>query len=111
MIGFSLVHGGAGVLTVPLLMSLLATLVYWLFVAVVAVLWLVPSVRVRMDGIVFVLLGGIGTFGFQALAAFMQNDLPIGVLYAGAVALSALLVFLAAVVVAGFSRKVAASVV
>jgi hypothetical protein len=111
MIGFSLVHGGAGVLTVPLLMSLLAQLVYWLFVAVVAVLWLVPPVRARMDGTGLALLGGIGTFGFQALATFMQNDLPTGVLYAGAAALSALLVFLVAVIVASLRRKVPARVV
>ena len=111
MIGFSLAHGGAGVLTVPLLISLLATLVYWLFVAVVAVLWLVPSVRARMDGIVFVLVGGIGTFGFQALATVMQNDLPVGVLYAGAIVLSALLLFLVAVTVASFRPKAGARVV
>ena len=111
MLGFSLAHGGAGALTVPLLISLLATLVYWSFVAVVGALWLFPAVRARMVGTVLVLLGGIGTFGFQALATYMQNDLPTGVLYAGAVALSALLVFLVAVTVASFRSKVPARVV
>ena len=111
MLGFSLAHGGAGALTVPLLISLLATFAYWLFVAVVGVLWLFPAVRARMVGTVLVLLGGIGTFGFQALATYMQNDLPTGVLYAGAVALSALLVFLVAVTVASFRSKVPARVV
>lgn len=111
MIGFSLAHGGAGVFTVPLVISLLATLVYWLFVVVVALLWLVPPARARMEGIVLVLLGGIGTFGFQALAALMQNDLPSSVLYAGAVVLSATFVLLVAVTVASFRRKVPARVV
>jgi len=73
-------------------------------------LWLVPPVRARMDGTVFVLLGGVGTFGFQALAALMQNDLPVSVLYAGAVALSALFVLLVAVTVASFRRKAPARV-
>ena len=111
MIGFSLAHGGVGVFTVPLLLSLFASLMYWLFVAVVAVLWFVPSVRARMDGALLVVLGGVGTFGFQALATFMQNELPIAVLYAGAVALSALFVFLVAVTVSSFRRKVPARVV
>jgi hypothetical protein len=111
MIGFSLAHGGAGAFTVPVLISLLATLVYGLFVAVVALLWLIPPMRARMDGTVFVLLGGIGTFGFQALAALMQNDLPVSLLYAGAAALSALFVLLVAVMVASFRRKARARVV
>jgi hypothetical protein len=111
MIGFSLAHGGAGALTVPLLISLLANLVYWLFVVIVVVLWLVPPVRARMDGVGLALLGGIGTFGFQALATLMQNDLPTGVLYAGAVAMSVLLVSLVAVIVAGLRRKAPARVV
>jgi hypothetical protein len=111
MIGFSLAHGGAGVLTVPLLISLLANLVYWLFVVIVVVLWLVPPVRARMDGVGLALLGGIGTFGFQALATLMQNDLPTVVLYAGAVAMSVLLVSLVAVIVASLRRKAPARVV
>jgi hypothetical protein len=111
MLAFSLAHGGAGVLTVPLLISLLANFVYWLFVAVVGVLSLFPNVRVRMAGTVLVLLGGIGTFVFQALATYMQNDLPTGVLYTAAVALSVLLVFLVALTVVSFGRKVPARVV
>jgi hypothetical protein len=105
LLGFSLAHGGAGVLTVPLLISLLAHFVYWVFVAVVGVLWLLPALRVRMAGTVLVLLGGIGTFGFQVLATYMQNDLSSSVLYAGAVGLSALLVFLVAVTIVSFRRK------
>ncbi len=111
MLGFSLAHGGAGALTVPLLISLLANFVYWLFVAVVGVLWLFPTVRARLAGTALVLLGGTGTFGFQALATYMQNDLPTGVLYTGAVALSVLFVFLLAVTVVSFRRKVPARVV
>lgn len=110
MLGFSLMHGSAGVLTVPLVISWLAIYAYWLFVVAVLMLWIVPALRGRMVGISLVLLGGVGTVGIQALAAYMQSDLPIGALYTGGFLLSALVVFLVIVAIASLRLKTGARV-
>jgi hypothetical protein len=108
MLGFSLVHGGAGVLTVPLVISWLVTHVYLLFAVIVAVLWIVPALRVRMVGALLVVLEGVGTFVSQALAASMQNGPPLWLLYAEALVLSVLIVLLVVAAVASLRLKVAA---
>ncbi len=90
MLGFSLMHGGAGVFTVPVVLSYLAMLLYWLFVIAVALMWVFPPVRKQMSGTKFVILGGVGTLTFVSVAEYMQNDLPVIVLYVGASMLSAL---------------------
>lgn len=108
MLGFSLVHGGAGVLTVPLVISWLVSYVYLLFAVIVAVLWIIPALRVRMVGTLLVVLGGVGTFVSQTSAASMQNDLPLWLLYAEALVLSVLIVLLVVAAVASLRLKVAA---
>ena len=102
MLAFSLMHGGAGALTVPLVVSLVTLYVYGLFALVIAVAWLIPSVRARITGIGSVLLGVVGASAFQALAILLQRELPTSLLYVGAIVLSAVLVFLFVVAVNSF---------
>jgi uncharacterized protein with PQ loop repeat len=111
MLGFSLVHGGAGALTIPLMISWVATYIYWLFVIAVAALWLFPTVRARIVGTPHILLGGVGTLAVQALALYMQSDLPTFLLYAVAFLLSVIVMLLAVVAAASLRLSVAARVV
>lgn len=106
MLGFSLMHAGAGAFTVPLLISLLAVVIYLFFALVVAALSIVPSIRARMLGTRWVIFGGLGVFGFEWLAGYLQSDLSAGLLYAGAFVLSAIVLFL--LIVAAVSVRLAA---
>src|ERR1044072_9324809 len=67
MLAFSLMHGGAGALTVPLVVSLVTVYVYGLFALAVGVAWAFPWVRARITGVDSVLLGVVGASAFQAL--------------------------------------------
>ena len=90
MLGFSLIHGGAGTFTAPIVLSYLSMFLYWMFVAAVALMWLFPSVRKQMAGTKLIIFGGTSTFAFVVVAEYMQTELPVAVLYLGALALSAL---------------------
>jgi hypothetical protein len=73
---------------------------------------LVFSGRPRSDvGTPLILLGGVGTLGVQALAVYMQSDLPTFLLYAAGFLLSAIVVFLAVVAAASLRLRGPARVV
>ena len=91
MLGFSLIHAGAGIFTIPIMVGFLGMFLYWLFVAAVVVLWLFPSVRRKMQGTLWVVLGGAATWAFNSLSEFLQRELPALVVYLGALVLTALL--------------------
>lgn len=91
MLGFSFMHGGAGLFTIPIAFSLIATSAYWLFVVVVALLWLIPPARKEMTGTKLVILGGAATLASSVLASLLQLPLSQPTLYLGAALLSALM--------------------
>ena len=91
MLGFSLIHAGAGIFTIPIMAGFLALFLYWIFVGVVVVLWLIPAVRRKMAGTLWVVLGGAATWAFDTVADYLQRELPFAVICLGALVLSALL--------------------
>lgn len=103
MLGFSLAHGGAGWLTVPLILSFLAIWMYALWVVLVIVLWAIPASRPTVAKPQQAVLGGASLFGFLQIAGVLQREMSIGWLLAGAAGMTALACVIGWLIHAGFS--------
>ncbi len=90
MLGFSLMHAGAGWMTLPLILSFLAIFLYGLWVAAILLLWAIPASRARMARPHHALLGGASVFFFFEIAEFLQRDISNGFVLIGAVGMVAL---------------------
>jgi hypothetical protein len=104
MLGFSLLHGGAGWLSVPLLLSFLAISVYSLWVIVVMTLWAIPASRRKIVQPHFVLLGGASLCVFMLIAQLLQQDMRAPLVWLGAAGLTALVGTMGWLTYAGFRR-------
>ena len=102
MLLFSMMHGGAGWLTIPLFLSFLAIYVYALWVVVVVLLWVIPASRRRIAKAQLVVLSGAALAGFVVLAGFLQQDTPKPYLFAGAVAMSVVVFLMGWIIYSGF---------
>ena len=87
MLGFSLAHGGAGWMTLPLLLSFLTIGIYAVWVVIVFVLWAIPLSRGRIARAHRVLLGGVSLFAFLAISDFLQADISTAIVLLGAAAM------------------------
>jgi hypothetical protein len=94
MVGFSLIHGGAGYWTVPLFASLLAINVYVLWAAAVGIRSISPAWRSAAAGRRFIVVGLAAIWLYLYIGDSMQVELPLPLLYVGAAAMSALLLCL-----------------
>jgi hypothetical protein len=88
MLGFSLAHGGAGWMTLPLILSFLSIGIYAAWVVIVIVLWAIPLSRGKIAKAHRVLLGGVSLFAFLAVADFLQADISTAIVLLGAAAMS-----------------------
>ena len=89
MLGFSLAHGGAGWMTLPLILSFLAIWIYAAWVVVAMVLWAIPRSRRRIAKPQRVVLGGVSLYAFLEIADFLQADMSTAIVLLGAAAMSA----------------------
>jgi hypothetical protein len=105
MLGFSLIHGGAGWMTVPLLLSFAVIWIYALWVIVVIVLWAFPGPRRKMANPQRAVLGGVSVFLFFEIADFLQREISMGVVLIGAAAMTALACVIGWLIYAGFRRQ------
>jgi hypothetical protein len=88
MLGFSLAHGGAGWMTLPLILSFLSIGIYAAWVVIVIVLWAIPLSRGKIAKAHRVLLGGVSLFAFLEVADFLQADISTAMVLLGAAAMS-----------------------
>jgi hypothetical protein len=88
MLGFSLAHGGAGWMTLPLILSFLIIWIYAGWVVVVIVLWAIPRFRGKIAKPYRVVLGGVSLFAFLAIADFLQADMSTAIVLMGAAAMN-----------------------
>ena len=88
MLGFSLAHGGAGWMTLPLILSFFTIGIYAAWVVIVIVLWAIPPFRGKIAKPHRVVLGGVSLFAFLAIADFLQADMSTAIVLMGAAALS-----------------------
>jgi hypothetical protein len=88
MLGFSLAHGGAGWMTLPLILSFLTIGIYAVWVVIVLVLWAIPQSRRKFAKAHRVALGGASLFAFLATADFLQADMSTAIVLLGAAAMS-----------------------
>ena len=102
MLGFSLAHGGAGWMTLPLLLSFLTIWIYAVWVVFVMVLWAIPPSRRKIAKPHRVALGGVSLFAFLAIADFLQADLNPVLVLTGAAAMTALAGAMGWLIYAGF---------
>ena len=102
MLGFSMIHGGAGWMTIPLILSFTATFVYQLWVVVVIVLWAFPGSRRKMTKPQRVVLGGASLFVFFEIADFLQREMSTGLVLMGAAGMTALACVMGWLMYAGF---------
>ncbi len=89
MLGFSLAHGGAGWMTLPLILSFLTIWIYGVWVVIVIVLWAIPPFRGKVAQPHRVVLGGVSLFAFLAIADFLQAEMSTAIVLLGAVVMSA----------------------
>lgn len=90
MLGFSLAHGGAGWMTLPLLLSFLTIWIYGAWVVIVIVLWAMPLSRGKIAKPHRVVLGGVSLLAFLEIADFLQADMSMAIVLIGAAAMTAL---------------------
>jgi hypothetical protein len=90
MLGFSLAHGGAGWMTVPLILSFLTIWIYAVWVVIVIVLWTLPASRGKIAKPHRVVLGGVSLFAFLTIADFAQADMGTAILLTAAASMTAL---------------------
>ena len=90
MLGFSLAHGGAGWMTLPLILSFLTIWIYAVWVVIVIVLWAIPRSRGKIAKPHRVVLGGVCLFAFFSIADFLQADMSTAIVLMGAAAMSTL---------------------
>ena len=102
MLGFSLAHGGAGWMTLPLILSFLTIWIYAVWVVIVIVLWALPPSRGKIGKPHRVVLGGVSLFAFFAIADFAQADLGTAILGTAAAAMTALVCAMGWLIYAGF---------
>ena len=105
MLGFSLIHGGAGWMTVPLLLSFAVIWIYVLWVILVIVVWAFPASRRKMANPQWAVLGGASVFLFFEIADFLQRDISTGVVLTGASAMTALACVIGWLIYAGFRSE------
>ena len=103
MLGFSLAHGGAGWMTLPLILSFLTIGIYAVWVVIVIVLWAIPASRGKIAKPHRVVLGGVSVFAFLAIADFLQADMSTTIVLMGAAAMSACVCAIGWLIYAGFS--------
>ena len=101
MLGFSLVHGGAGWLTPVFIGSFIFMYVYFLWVVSVCVRWLIPVFRKRNSAHHVPLLAGAVVYLFFLVASQLQKNLSPAGLAIGAVALSALVLVIVGLIFHG----------
>ena len=102
MLGFSLAHGGAGWMTLPLILSFLTIWIYGVWVVIVIVLWAIPPSRGKIPKPHRVVLGGVSLFAFLAIADFLQADMSTALVLLGAAAMSAFVCAIGWLIYAGF---------
>jgi hypothetical protein len=102
LLGFSLAHGGAGWMTLPLILSFLTIWIYAVWVVIVIVLWAIPQSRGKIAKPHRVVLGGVSLFAFLAIADFLQADMSTAVVLMGAAAMSTLAWAIGWLIYAGF---------
>ena len=102
MLGFSLAHGGAGWMTLPLILSFLAIWIYAVWVVIAVVLWAIPRSRPRIAKPHRVVLGGVSLIAFFGIADFLQADMSIAIVLLGAAAMSAFVGAIGWLIYAGF---------
>ena len=90
LLGFSLAHGGAGWMTLPLILSFLTIWIYAVWVVIVTVLWAMPQSRGKIAKPHRVVLGGVSLVAFLAIADFLQADMSTAIVLMGAAAMSTL---------------------
>ena len=103
MLGFSLAHGGAGWMTLPLILSFLTIWIYGVWVVIVIVLWAIPPFRGKIAKPHRVVLGGVSLFAFLAIADFLQADMSTAIVLLGAAAMSAFVGAIGWLIYAGFN--------
>jgi hypothetical protein len=102
MLGFSLAHGGAGWMTLPLILSFLTMGIYAVWVVIVIVLWAVPASRGKIAKPHRVVLGGVSLFAFMSIADFLQADMSTTIVLMGAAAMSTCACAIGWLIYAGF---------
>jgi hypothetical protein len=102
MLGFSLAHGGAGWMTLPLLLSFLTIGIYAVWVGIVIVLWAIPLSRGRIARAHRVLLGGVSLFAFLTISELLQADISTAIVLMGAAAMSMSVCAMGWLIYAGF---------
>jgi hypothetical protein len=102
MLGFSLAHGGAGWMTLPLILSFLTIWIYAVWVALVIVLWAFRASRGKIAKPHHVALGGVSLFAFLEIADFLQADLSTAIVLMGAAAMGAFACAIGWLIYAGF---------
>jgi hypothetical protein len=103
MLGFSLAHGGAGWMTLPLILSFLTIGIYAVWVVVVIVLWALPLSRGKIAKPHRVVLGGVSLFAFLKIADFLQADMSTAIVLMGAAAMTTFGGAIGWLIYAGFS--------
>ena len=103
MLGFSLAHGGAGWMTLPLILSFLTIGIYAVWVVIVIVLWAIPRSRARFAKPHHAVLGGVSLFAFLEIADFLQADMSTAMVLLGAAAMSTFACAMGWLIYAGFS--------
>jgi hypothetical protein len=106
MLGFSLAHGGAGWMTLPLILSFLSIGIYAVWVVIVLVLWAIPLSRGRIARAHRVLLGGVSLFAFFAISDFLQADISTAIVLFGAAAMSTSVCAMGWLIYSGFNPPV-----
>lgn len=101
MLGFSLAHGGAGWMTLPLILSFLTIWIYAVWVVIVIVLWAIPASRGKIAKPHRVVLGGVSLFAFLEIADFLQADMSAAIVLMGAAAMSTFVCLLGWLIYAG----------
>lgn len=91
MVGFRLMHAGAGKWTVLLFASFFAIQIYMLWSAIVAIRSFFPSWRAAASGKRFILVGLGLIWLYLFTGDYLQVDLPKTAIYAGATAMAILL--------------------
>jgi hypothetical protein len=102
MLGFSLAHGGAGWMTLPLILSFLTIWIYAAWVVIVVVLWAIPLFRGKIAKPHRVVLGGASLFAFLEIADFLQADMSTALVLMGAAAMSTCVCAIGWLIYAGF---------
>jgi len=83
MLGFSMVHGGAGWLSPILIISWISTYVYILYAIVISFLSVVKGINDRLLGKRYILIGALCVVVFAVVTDKLQSQLSKPILYGG----------------------------